>query len=188
MWKKAFIGSIIVGIGLLFTNSSLSILVLEFVKTQFEQFGLSTRVIDLAIGGKVISYTAGRDEIYGLAIQKIIERPIFGYGVYGEWPWLGWNIHNIYIELLIHYGLVLGVVLLIWMIHLVFKAYFITSNTYARDMILIWSCLVFVRGIFGGSYLQFPVFFLIGLCLQEIQRIKKKYYLNLSDKALYRLR
>lgn len=147
--------------------------ILKGISSFIAQLGLSTRVIDHMIEGTVISYVSGRDAIYEVALQKIAERPFLGYGVYGEWPWNGWNIHNMYIELLIHYGVVVGSLLLFWGVSLVGRAYFKTQNPHSKDMILIFSCFVFLRGLVGGSYLMFSVFFLVGFCIKELRRIKR---------------
>lgn len=170
IWIKVILFLLVSGFGLLILNSNFYIGVLNWLKNVFTSIGLSTRVIDLIIEGTVITHLSERDELYRDALQKISERPIFGYGVYGEWEWFSWSVHNMYLEFLIHYGVVLGSALLIWLLHLVGKAYISTKNTIARDMILIWFCFVFIRGIFGGSYLMFGTFFLIGFCISEQRR------------------
>lgn len=138
----------------------------------FEKIGLSTRIVDHLMTGTVVSYTSGRDDLYEIALQKISERPLLGYGIYGEWEWFHWNAHNMYLELWIHFGVFIGSILLLWGIFLIASTYLKTKNKYTKDMILIFSCFVFLRGIFGGSYLTFGVFFLIGLCVKEKRRIK----------------
>ncbi len=139
-----------------------------------KKMGLSTRILDFMNEGTTISYTSGRDDLYETALRKIAERPLWGYGVYGEWQWFNWNVHNMYLELWVHFGVILGSILLIWGVWLVAKAYFKTNNSYAKDMILIYSCFVFLRGFFGGSYLMSGVFFLIGVCIKEKKRIGRQ--------------
>jgi len=174
-WIKVSLFISIVGAGLLFLNSSLYIDILSLLKTQFQNFGLSTRVFDFAIDGSLISNTTGRDELYQYGVNKILESPLFGYGVYGEWQWLGWNVHNMYLEILIHYGVIIGSIILIWLVRIISRAYYYTNDDNTRDFILIWVSLVFFRGIFGGSYLQFGMFLLIGFCIKEIRRLKSRY-------------
>ncbi len=157
---------------LLFLNSNLFLNLLYWLKDVFKSIGLSTRIIDYSIKGITLSNTSGRNEIFMLCWQKIKENPVFGYGIYGEWQWLEWNAHNIYLEILIHFGVILGSVILLWLIYMPIKAYVKTSNTYSRDIILVFVCFVFVRGIFGGSYLMYGMYFLIAFCLMELKRIK----------------
>ena len=80
------------------------------------------------------------------------------------------------LELMVHFGVILGSLLLLWLIFLTFKTYVRTPNILARQFLLIWICFVFVRGFFGGSYLQFGVYVLIGFSLRELRRIRNKYY------------
>jgi len=175
-WGKVFTGIITAGIGYFFLNSDWYLPSLRFLRTQFLHFGLSTRVLDLAINGTIASHLSGRDELYEVVIRKISERPYLGYGVYGEWPWIGWSAHNMALEMMAHYGVILGSILLLWLIVISLKSYIKTPNSISKEMILIWMCYVYVRGIFGGSYLQFGVFFMIGFCLREIRRIQNDYY------------
>lgn len=176
IWVKALLTGIVVGIGTLFFSTNGYIAVLKFLKVRLGAVGLSTRVIDLAINGTVISHMAGRDELYELGLQKIHERPLLGYGVYGEWPWIGWNIHNMYLEILIHFGVVIGLLVFIWIIITIAKGYFGNKNAYAKDFIMLWVIFVFVRGLFGGSYLQFGMAILIGFCINEGRRNKASKY------------
>lgn len=161
-------------IGLLGSVQTVYFSILDSIDSFLTKIGLSTRIIDFIYEGSTISYTSGRDDLYEIALQKISERPFLGYGVYGEWQWFGWSAHNMYLELWIHFGVLLGSVLLIWGIWLVGKAYLRTTNSYAKDIICIFSCFVFLRGFFGGSYLMFGVFFLIGFCIKEKRRIGKR--------------
>lgn len=158
-------------IGLFISIPGVYISMLNGLHTLLTKIGVSTRIIDYMMEGTAISYVSGRDDLYEAAFQKIAERPFLGYGVYGEWQWFNWNVHNMYLELWIHFGILLGSFLLIWFAWLVGKAYLKTNNTYAKDIILIFSCFVFLRGFFGGSYLMYGVFFLIGFCIKERRRI-----------------
>jgi O-antigen ligase len=173
---KVLLGIVVAGAGYFFLNSNLYLPTLRFLRSQLLRFGVSTRVIDLAISGTVTSHLSGRDVLYELVLNKIKERPLLGYGVYGEWPWIGWSAHNMMLELLAHYGVILGTLLLLWLIILTVKSYNKTRNYTAREIILIWACFVFIRGIFGGSYLNFGVFFMIGFCLRELRRLNYHYY------------
>ena len=173
---KITVGLLVGGILLLFSSSSVYLVVLEFLRSLLDQWGMSTRIFDLAIEGDIIEHTSGRDEIYELALKKILEQPIFGYGVYGEWPWNGWNIHNMYLELLLHFGVILGSVIIVWMVVLSLRTYFRTRNIIAQEFILMWATCVFIKGIFGGSYFQLHMFLLIGFLLAESRRLKNYKY------------
>lgn len=174
-WAKTMIGLLIAGLTVLFLNSSWYLSALRFAKASLTALGVSTRIIDLAIKGTVASHLSGRDELYDIVIRKIAERPYIGYGVYGEWPWIHWSAHNMALELMVHFGVILGSLLLLWLVVLTIRAYVKTPNVIARQFLLIWICFVFVRGFFGGSYLQFGVYVLIGFSLRELRRTRNGY-------------
>jgi hypothetical protein len=165
----------IAAIGMIYSNQTLYMGVLRTISEVFRGFGFSTRVIDHALNRTMITYMSERDIIYSTMLQKITERPFIGYGVYGEWSWFGWNAHNMFLEILVHFGIILGGAIIFWILRTVIKCFLETKNTYAKDIILIWGCLSFVRGIFGGSYLQIATFFLIGFCLAEKHRMRQMY-------------
>lgn len=147
--------------------------ILETTGKLFSDLGLSTRILDFAKNGTTFSYMSGRDEIYVFAIDKIMENPYLGYGVYGEWQWFNWNAHNMYLEIFLHYGLLFGSIFLLWLIIMPIKTYLKSKNAEFKDIALIFFIFTFARGVFGGSYLMFGCFFLIGVCLRERLLIKK---------------
>lgn len=173
-FKNNVLLTLIIGcLCIVFLVPDIRINLLKKISVLFKNVGLSTRIIDYLLNETVISYTSGRNNLYDIAIEKIIENPIFGYGIYGEWKWFGWNVHNMYLEIILHFGVILGTILLLWGILTVVQTYIKSNNYYVKDLIFIFSCFVFLRGFFGGSYLMFGVFFLLGLCVKEKNRIIK---------------
>ena len=167
-WRKKG-GMIVAVIGLIllvaFFSSDLYMSFLNNIRHLLKSIGVSTRVIDLTIEGTVVSHTSGRDKLFSIAWQKLLERPLLGYGIFGEWQFMNWNAHNMYLELLLHYGFIVGGAIIIWMVFISLRAYFKCKNVLLKELILIWICLVFVRAFFGGSYINYNTFFLLGLCL-----------------------
>ena len=148
---------------------------LLFVREFIESLGLSTRVIDLAIQDETLTYMSERDEIADLVISKIKERPLTGWGVYGEWQFNGWAAHNMYLELLDHYGVILGGIMILWILYINIKAFLTTKETPVRGLVLLLACFCLVRGVFGGGFLTFPTFLMIGYCLQVIRKTNFRY-------------
>lgn len=170
-------GIVIVVIALLmwFVNSEYWNDLLLFLKSILESLGLSTRIIDFTIQGETLTYYSDRDEIFAIVWKKILERPITGYGVYGEWQFVGWSAHNAYLEILCHYGVIIGSVIILGMIIASIKAFIATKSQSVRSLVLLFACLFFVRGIFGGSFLSFEAFLLIGFCMQILHKSNFRY-------------
>lgn len=170
--RKRIVLVVIAAIIVFFSVSGLYSSALHGIKTLFQKQGLSTRIIDFAIRGDTLGYMSDRDVLYETAMRKIAEKPFFGYGVYGEWPWIGWSIHNLYIEVIIHFGLLIGAPFLGWVLLTVLRAYLKTKNDYAKELIIVFGCNIFIRGLFGGSWLSSGLFFLLAFCIKELNRIK----------------
>lgn len=159
----------------IFVYSPLYIQALTGMQEMLVEAGVSTRVVDYLLSGEMISHTSGREDIYADLLNKLMEQPIFGYGVYGEYP-LGYpaGAHNIYLQIVFNFGYPLGIVLLISYIAVFIKALIKSKGTLAQSWIALFGCLVFVRGIFGGNYLDYTLFFLLGLCLKSLRESRYK--------------
>jgi len=148
---------------------------------------LSTRIIDYLLSNEMVSYLSGRDEIYSVLIKKLLERPFFGYGIYGEWQFGFYSAHNMYLEVLLHFGIFIGIAILITLMIIFIYCLKISETKISREWIMLWGCFIFVQGMFGGSYLSFSVFFLLGFCLKEIRifKSKKTQLLNRFDLNIF---
>ena len=122
-----------------FVNSPYWNMSLLFIQGILSSLGMSTRVIDFTIQGETITYYNERDEIAKVVMNKIMERPFEGWGVYGEWQFVGWSAHNMYLEILDHYGVVLGGGIILSMIFNVTKAFFVSKvASPARSLVLLF--------------------------------------------------
>ena len=154
---------------LLFVMTGLLSNSLVMLQELLESLGFSTRILDFAISNEMISATSGRDEITADLLNRLRYSPVFGYGVYGEWPLGYYSAHNIYVEICYHFGYPIGITLLLLYVMCIIRAY-ITADRISKSWILILACFVFIRGFFGGSYLSFGVFLLLGYSLQVIRK------------------
>ena len=162
--------------------ASVVMTMLEQIQAIFDNWGLSTRVFDMILSDEEdsLANTTGRSSIYEDLLKRLEDRPFLGYGVYGEWKFGYASAHNMYIEALFHYGWVLGSLMIVSYVLTTIMAYLRSTDLLSRQFLIILSCYVFVRGVFGGTYLSFGVFFLLGFCIQQIRKsniCKKKQLL-----------
>lgn len=136
--------------------------------------GFSTRVLDEFFAGTFISNNNGRSKFYDIFFEMIGENP-FGYGIYGEWERAGWSIHNLYMQIIIHFGVFLGPLFIAGFLFLIYRAFHRNPNIHARDLIAVWSCYVLLRGLAGGSYVDWDFALLLGLCIGELRRRSRVY-------------
>lgn len=103
--------------------------------------------------------TSNRDDFYGIAISKISESLIFGYGIFGLVDSLGeYYPHNIFLEILLQGGIVYLGVFMIVMISFFLKLHRLIRLKKDEDIILIPTIYSVVLLLFSSSYLQEPFF------------------------------
>ena len=171
---KGYIIAIALILLMWFVNSGYWNAFLLLLRDIISSLGLSTRIIDFAIQGETLTYYSERDEIFAVVWKKILENPM-GYGVYGEWQFVNWFAHNVYLEILCHFGVILGGALILWLLYITIKTFFATKYDSVRGFLLLFACQFFVRGFFGGSFFSFEAFLLIGFCMQIYHRSNFKY-------------
>lgn len=152
----------------------------RWLRDLIADIGLSTRALDLLLEGEYVSETSGRDRIYDLLWSKLYEAPL-GYGIFGEWQFVNYSAHSIYLQICMYWGLIPGTIFVFILLGIVARGYFSVRNKYARDMILLFLVLAVVRNFFGGEFFSEYVFFLIGLSLQCITNKKMINSLENAD-------
>ena len=179
MSKKILYTTFVAGF-VIFYNSPAFEIAIQGLMDLFKQLGVSTRIFEHMLGDTMISDMSGREDIYAKIFQLISENPL-GYGVLGEYPFLGWNTHNLYLQFFMHYGIVFGGLMIFFSLFLVIKAFKNNPNVYARDFVAMWFCITFARSFAGGSYLTYYFAFMLGLAVNEL-RNKKYLYKTMSKK------
>lgn len=157
-----------------FVNSPYWNAVLLFLREVISSLGFSTRIIDHTIEGEMI-VSSDREDIFALVLSKIKEKPFTGWGVYGEWQFVGWSAHNMYLEILNSFGVPVGGFIIVWMFFISIKAFFSSKVIPVRGLVLMFACFAFVWGLFGGGFLTYPTFLMIGYCLQICRKTNFKY-------------
>ena len=179
---KIIIGALLIGLAVWFYESEYWNALLLYIQKQLASHGFSTRIINFALNGEITSYTSGRDVILDTVIHKLQERPILGYGIYGEWQFFDTYTHNIYLEILFAFGVVIGGIILAILIGSYIKSLVRTKNTAAFEWLVLWGIFVFIRGFLSGSFFEWQVFFLIGLIIKNCNSNRKK--LNIQQENL----
>lgn len=82
--------------------------------------GLNLRTVEMLVNGS-IAEDNGRDAIYQLAREAIAHVPLLGYGTFGDRqfiaPYYYWGYsHNLFLELIIDFGRILGLAIFVFLI------------------------------------------------------------------------
>ena len=83
----------------------------------------SSRTVWLYQRGEFLSHNSGRDIITTKAIAKIREHPVTGWGIGADRKFIKGYAHNLFLELAIHYGIVVTAFLIIGFIILVVSCF-----------------------------------------------------------------
>ena len=143
-----------------------------------QSLGLDSRTISMFLEGDIES-ASGRDFIYPIVIKGLEDNPILGVGIYGDrllYP--SDNIstaypHNLFLEILVQYGVFFGSIFIIVIFLPIFRIWRIKQDYRILFMVIAIGCLVPL--IFSGSYLVSPLFATyMGFC----------YFINRNRKVL----
>lgn len=142
-----------------------------------DNFGIRSRTLQLFQEENL--YLSQRDVMYENVVDEITKRPFVGLGVAGDRNFAGGvYVHNIFIEIFAHFGIILGGFLLFTLLFMLLLS-LKTQDTKKQTMIVIWLCLGLVPLFVSSSYLiEFKFWILMGLVLQSI---KDRKQLNTSS-------
>ena len=146
--------------------------------------GFSTRLLGLVSKDDVLNAT-GRVEIKDYVIELIKNHPLTGVGlgfdriyinnhfgnsvseVIGDYP------HNLFLELLLQYGIIIGGIIIILLFRTIILAFKRSRNLESRNMLLAFMAIGLFPLLFSGSYLNAPLFFaFLGFSLTNKKAIK----------------
>ena len=157
MWKKGKVtkmfiyGAVAIGLVMMLANQILSLLI-----SLTDLLGINSRTLFLLMNGDFAS-DSGRAIIRNEMWKLIDNYPIFGMGVWADRQYVSAYPHNIFIELLVHFGYVGAFFLILWFVVSQYK----TFRCLNRNHKLIY--LMFFIGteigfLSSGSYLTDPNF------------------------------
>ena len=164
---------VILSIGLLLGIATLSDKILLFITIIITNMGYSTRILDKIQDNELLD-SSGRDLIAERILSAIEEQPFVGHGITADRLICGTYSHNIFLEILVSFGCVIGSLLIFMLIYVMVRAYLETDDTVMRAFLLILFFSGFLQLIFSSSYLYSPnLFLLIGFSVLLAFRYKK---------------
>lgn len=152
---------------------------LDSINSTILRAGYSTRIIDSFMSGNLFSSNS-RDAIYITLYEKLSQRPLSGYGLFGEWQFVNWNAHNLYLEVVFEYGWPIGILLIVFYLKTVLSAFFVEKDKTKRYFMMVFIFFVLIQGLRGYSHLRPELFLLLGYCLMQ-RRIQRSQVLNLDN-------
>ncbi len=143
--------------------------------------GLSSRVLERIIEGNFL-IDKTRVELYSIGINIMFSNPLLGTGIGYEriliWrnigsinnisDAIGWYPHNIFLEIFLHYGILIGLSLIFLFFYSLNSIYRNKINKIEKRVLLIFIGIGFIPFLFSGSYIESSnFFFLLGLIIYQ---------------------
>lgn len=107
--------------------------------------------------------------LYSSAIQLFQNKPIFGYGIGGSLGELHIWSHNVFLDILIDFGIVGFSVFVITLFISFYRIFKLAKNSRYEDIVIIFGICSFIGLLFSGSYLSDAgIWYLFGYCSYRI--------------------
>lgn len=133
-------------------------------ENQFE-----AKIIRWALEGNITELN-GRDRIMTEAIDMIKERPLYGYGMFGDREIIESYCHNVFLELMVDFGGVWGVIISAFIIIGVIKALIHCSQA-QRDVITILVGMFIFKLLMSGTFwTEFAFFMILTMAINNAER------------------
>jgi hypothetical protein len=151
--------------------------ILSFVGQILASYGYNSRILDFIGGefyGETLFQSSGREEIQN-ALYKHFE--LWGHGVYSDRVIAGVYSHNWILEFIMHYGLLLGSILIVIIIYRVVTAFWYARKKYdlnAYFFSTVALTMIFGKYLLSSSYLSSNEFCLFVGLASYIYSIKLK--------------
>lgn len=176
--KKIYIG-IIIFILTIFLSLNLKSIFEYLFNFLYYQFDIYSRSLDMFITDG--NYSSGRDDLYSHSIKVLMDYPFGGVGLAGDRVILQSDyVHNIFLEVLLNFGILIGLIIIISYIILIFYCLFVVKVN--NELIIIWFTIGFCPLLVSGSYLADIEFWIFNGLLVSTLLIKRKQN---AKKSLY---
>ncbi|HOA19594.1 MAG TPA: O-antigen ligase family protein [Sedimentibacter sp.] len=156
-------------IGIIFFND-----IIYLVSKVLDYFNIYSRTINFLLNDTF--NLSEREKLYFGAFQLIREHPLIGIGIAGDRLYFQGYVHNLFLELILNYGIILGFSFSIMLIYIFAKS-IISVDKETSNFNLIFICLGVIPLMFSSSYLVNVWFWIyLGLILKTIFKFNKRNY------------
>lgn len=134
----------------------------SYLGDYYHSLGISSRTMALAEND--ISHSGGRENIASYVFDQLMQSPVEGLGLFGDRYYLnGGYCHNIFLEILLDFGIILGSIILVTLFVSIVLVYLSSSKEDRKRIIMYYMAFV-APLMFSESYLISNSFFIfIGL-------------------------
>lgn len=124
--------------------------VLLFFSNVLLKFGIRSRSIALLLRPDI--HLSGRDSLFRVVVEELMKSPIVGLGLAGDRLLIGGYVHNFFVEVLSHFGVVVGLIVLI-MFSFGSLLALLRAKQLNYELLIIWFSMGFMPLMVSSSYL-----------------------------------
>lgn len=172
--NKIWIVTGVVCIVLVVIYTPLFYIIIDWLEKLSSQLGMSVRIFQkLKLG--TLGDLSNRDMHAKTIHEALSVVPFSGLGIYGDRVLNGSYAHSILVELWADFGYVIGSILIIVIVYVLVKAFYVTKSVNERAFLVIVMSNGLFKLFFSGSYITENMFFLmLGICMAIIRKSKCK--------------
>lgn len=162
---------LLIGIVILIYFHEIALYLYEFLS----KHGIYSRTLYLFLQEDDI-HLSNRDYIYNSAINLILEHPTLGIGIAGDRYYFDTYAHNLFLEIMLDYGIIFGLIISIILIYIFLRSTFLLSKDKSFDFIKILFCIGIVPLMISSSYLTSAWFWIyIGITVKYLKFKKSRF-------------
>lgn len=132
--------------------------ILNGIQSFLQSNGIRSYTLRRLINGQ-ITESLGREALQAQYIEKIGDKPFFGYGLMGGWIGSGEGPHNMLLEFLLAFGIPIGSIVSAYAVYLLIVSIFRREGK-TGEIILILAAYNSTMYLISGNWLAKPLFFL----------------------------
>ncbi|TWE04180.1 O-antigen ligase-like membrane protein [Peribacillus frigoritolerans] len=147
--------------------------ILISISSVLNEFGINSRSLMLITSGEVAN-TTGRDSISTEVLNQVKDHPFTGIGVTGDRFYTGTYSHNILLEIISSFGIIIGSLLIIFLTFIVICV-LASKNKVRSNQFLIWFTVGIIPLFVSSSYLIYYQFWIfLGLSIKFLKETNRK--------------
>lgn len=146
--------------------------ILQTIIKYLGSIGFESRTLSLFEINEPGIHLSGREDIYGESLNLINEKPFLGWGLTGEVQFTNTYAHNIFLEIFISFGIIVGAIIIVSYAVLFFNVLLKASYPNQELIILLFS-IGFIPLLVSGTYLtDIQFWILLGAVLKLSGNLK----------------
>lgn len=132
------------------------------------EHGITSRTLALLSSG--FEADSGRGCLYNIALDYIEEHPILGIGLGGGRNMFGSYVHNLFLDMWLDYGIIIGSIFILTLFYVCFKVY-LNNDQYGRDILILFCCIGILPLMVSGTYLtDYSFWMMLGVVARQYSK------------------